>query len=585
MPQERRLAAILVADVVGFSRLVGADETGTLARLEALRHEITDPLIASHGGRLFKQTGDGFLAEFGSAVQAVICARAIQEKADGGPLRLRIGIHLGDVVVQGDDLLGDGVNIAARLEAVAEPGGIALSRQVHDQVRDRIDAVFDDRGEVALKNIARPVRVFALGDGKATQETKPAVLPLPDKPSIAVLPFQNMSGDPAQEYFSAGVTEDIITSLSKFRAFHVIARNTTFAFKSDALDISGTGRALKADYLVEGSVRSLGDRVRITAQLVDVVRGTALWAERYDRDLKDVFEVQDEITARIAVGVDPAIRGDQTRRALGKHPEDLKAWDHLLRGLWHLNRFRKDANAEARREFEAGVGCDPRFAPARAWLAMTYVFDAWFNWTDRHTEQLERAGAGAAEAVRLDDSEPMSHVTSAMACFWSGRMEQAKHSAERALALNPNSFLANFICGGAANYSGLCKAAIPYHLKALDLSPNDPLAWNCLGSLAHTYLNLEKFDDAVACADRALVQRHGYLFGRLVKIAALGHAGRISDAQAAIATLFNVAPDFSLSRLDHYPFVLASQKDHLLRGLALAGLAMSERSLGSRMPS
>ena len=578
MSEQRRLVAIVAADVAGYSRLMGRDESGTLAALKSLRREVVDPRIAAHGGRIVKTTGDGLLLEFPSVVDAVRCAVELQNAMatstagveEDRRIAFRIGVNLGDIIIDGDDIFGDGVNIAARLEAIAEPGGLCVSQAVYDSVRGKIDIAFVDGGRPELKNIAVPVSVWHWQrDGKPAVKAVGAGASLP---VIAVLPFQNRSSDSEQEYFSDGITEDIIASLSKFRAFHVIARNTTFAFKGNALDIAAVGRALKADYLVDGSVRSLGSRVRITAQLIDVAQGTTLWTERYDRELKDVFELQDEITARIAAGVDPAIRGDQTRRALGKHPADLKAWDHLLRGLWHLNRFRKDANAEARREFEAGVERDGRFAPARAWLAMTHIFDAWFNWTDRHAEQLERAGAAAAEAVRLDDSEPMSHVAAALACFWTRRMEQAKHAAERALALNPNSFLANFVCGAAGNYSGLCEAAVPYHLKALDLSPNDPLAWNCLGSLAHTWLNLGRFDDAVACADRALVQRHGYLFGRLIKIAALGHAGRIGDARAAVATLFDVAPDFSLSRLDHYPFVLASQKDHLLRGLSLAGL-------------
>src|SRR5436190_13669788 len=279
MPQERRLAAILVADVVGYSRLVGADESGTLARLAALRREVADPLIAGHGGRVFKETGDGFLVEFASAVQAVTCARALQEKLDGGPLTLRIGIHVGDVVVQGNDLMGDGVNIAARLESVAEPGGIALSRQVHDQVRDRIDAVFEDRGEVELKNIARPVHVFALG-GKSTDAPSAPALTLPDKPSIAVLPFQNMSGDPEQEYFADGMAEDIITALSRFKSLFVIARNSSFAYKGQAVDIKRVGRELGVQYVLEGSVRKAGGRLRITGQLIETETSNHLWAER-----------------------------------------------------------------------------------------------------------------------------------------------------------------------------------------------------------------------------------------------------------------------------------------------------------------
>jgi adenylate cyclase len=591
MREQRKLAAVLAADVVGYSQLMGRDEAGTLARLKEHRARCLEPALTRNGGRLVKLAGDGALAEFGSAVDALRAAiefqRAVDQANAGQPeeqrILFRVGLHLGDLLVDGNDLYGDGVNVAARLEAEAPPGGIVLSGALHEAAAGRLEAGFTDLGRLSLKNIDRQVQAFRVewARGAATLANPSVIVKRPaaslsgGKPSIAVLPFQNRSSDSQQEYFSDGISEDIITNLSKFHTFHVIGRNTSFAFKGNAPDVAAMGRELGVNYLVEGSVRSAGNRVRISAQLTDVASGAALWAERYDRELKDVFEVQDEITARIANAVDPAIRSDQTRRALGKHPADLRAWDHLLRGLWHLNRYKKEANAEARQEFEAAIACDPGFAAAHAWLAMTFVFEGWFNWTDAHADRLVRAGTSAAEAVRLDDTEAMAHAAMAMACFWATRMDQARHAAEQAVALNPNSFLGNFVCGGAHNYSGLCERAVPYHRKALDLSPNDPLAWNCLGSLAHTHLNLRQFAEAVVCADRALVQRHGYLFGRLVKVSALGHAGRIGEAKAAVNALFEVAPNFTLKLIDHYPFVLPSQKDHLLHGLGLAGLPMS----------
>src|SRR5262249_26556577 len=291
------VAAIRVADVVGYSKLIGSDEAGTLAQLQALRTEVIEPQIAKHAGRLFKSVGDGFLIEFASAVQAVSCAKAIQEANGQGRLLVRIGIHVGDVVVQGDDLMGDGVNVAARVEGVANPGGIAITRAVHEQVRDKLDLGFMDKGEIALKNIQRPVQVFVIGgvrgDGEAT------ALPIPDKPSIAVLPFQNMSGDPEQEYFADGMVEDIITALSGTKSLFVIARNSSFTYKGKAVDIKQVGRELGVRYVLEGSVRKAGNRLRITGQLIDATTGSHLWADRFEGGVDDLFELQDQVTSRV----------------------------------------------------------------------------------------------------------------------------------------------------------------------------------------------------------------------------------------------------------------------------------------------
>jgi adenylate cyclase len=569
MTEQRRLAAILVADVVGYSKLIGSDEAGTLTQLQALRSEIIEPQLAKHSGRLFKSVGDGFLVEFASAVQAVNCAKAIQEANAGGALRLRIGIHLGDVVVQGDDLMGDGVNVAARIEGVAEPSGIAMSRQVRDQVRDKVDVELVDKGEVELKNIVRPVRVFVVAGAKTA--VQPAVT-IPEKPTIAVLPFHNLSGDPDRDYFSEGISEDIITSLSKFREFDLIARNSSFALRDPGLGIGEIAKRLGADYVVQGSVRSDGSRVRITAQLTSVSGGANLWAERYDRELSDVFAVQDEITARIATAVDPAIRDAETKTALRKHPSDLGAWDQVLRGLWHFNQFRRASNGEARREFLAALAREPASALAHAWLAMTHVCDAWFNWTTTQAESLDQALKEVAKAVKADSQEPAAHTAAAMANFWNGRLEQAKAEADRALVLNPNAFLAHFVSGATRNYLGECEAAVAFHTKALDLNPADPLAWNCLGSFAHTLFNLGRFGEAIDCADRAIVLRHGYLFGRVVKTAALAHAGRQPEAEASLRAIMDLAPDFSLAKLAHYPFVIDSQRRQIFMGLEKAGL-------------
>jgi len=586
--EQRRLAAIVSADVAGYSRLMGRDESGTLAALKQLRREVIDPPIAAYGGRIVKTTGDGLLLEFPSVVDAVLCMIEVQtamaERNAAVPeerrIIFRIGIHLGDVIIDGHDIFGDGVNIAARLEAVAQPGGLCVSQAVYDSVRRKIDATFVDGGSRDLKNITTPIPVWHWRTENPTQAGAAAgAWPRTnrDKPAIAVLPFENMSRNPDQEYFSDGIAEDIITNLSKFRDFHVIARNSTFIYKGTSVDVAKVGRELKTDYVVEGSVRSTGSRVRITAQLINVSNGAHVWAERYDRDLTDIFEVQDEITARIASAVDPAIRSFEMQAAMRKHPTSLDAWDHVLRGLWHLNQFKKLANAAAREEFEAAIAIDARYALPNAWLALTHVFDAWFNWTDTHAVSLDRAHQAVAGALRLDDTEPMCHVASAVQCFWSGRMEQARTAADRALALNPNSFLANYIAGGALNYSGQCEAALPHNLKALDLSPNDPFAWNCLGSFAHAHLNLGNYDEAIAVADRAIVLRHGYLFARVVRAAALAHSGRLREAKESVSAILEIAPDFSMARLSHYPFVIERQRQHLLTGLALAGVPTVSR--------
>src|SRR5262245_4894323 len=313
MTEQRRLAAILVADVVGYSKLIGSDEAGTLAQLQALRTEVIEPQIAKHAGRLFKSVGDGFLIEFSNAVQAVACAKAIQEANGQGRLPLRIGIHVGDVVIQGDDLMGDGVNVAARVEGIAESGGIAITRAVHEQVRDKLDLGFMDKGEIELKNIQRPVQVFVIGEAKVNGHA--TVLPLPDKPSIAVLPFQNMSGDPEQEYFADGMVEDIITALSRFKSLFVIARNSTFTYKGKPIDTKQVGHELGVRYVLEGSVRKSGGKVRITGQLIDTATGTHLWADRFDGAAEDVFLLQDQVTASVVGVVEPRI---QERESVGR---------------------------------------------------------------------------------------------------------------------------------------------------------------------------------------------------------------------------------------------------------------------------
>jgi adenylate cyclase len=382
MTAPRRLAAILAADVAGYSRLMGVDEEGTLARLKALRADLIDPAIAGHHGRIVKTTGDGMLVEFASVVDAMRCAtvwqRSMSERPAAQPrdshIEWRIGVNLGDIIVDDDDIFGDGVNVAARLEAMAEPGGICVSGAAHDQVRDKLDIEFEDMGEQSLKNIARPVRAYRISppvDAKAaTPRAAPqAPLPLPDKPSIAVLPFQNISGDPEQEYFADGMVEEIITALSRIRWFFVIARNSTFTYKGHAVDVKQVGRELGVRYVLEGSVRKSSNRIRVTAQLVEAATGNHVWAERYDRDLADIFAVQDEITERVVAAIEPELYAAEQVRSQNKPPDRLDAWECVIRALSCIGLGTRDKTTEAEGLCRRAIAIAPDYGRAHSLLA------------------------------------------------------------------------------------------------------------------------------------------------------------------------------------------------------------------------
>ena len=423
MSQTRRLAAILAADVAGYSRLMGVDEEGTLERLKALRRELLDPKIAVHNGRIVKTTGDGMLVEFASVVDAVRCAVSVQQamperNSDVAPdsrIELRIGINLGDVIVEGEDLYGDGVNIAARIEALADPGGVFVSNTVHDHVRDRLPFIFEDLGEQQVKNIARPVRVYRVRDVRAAESTpahSPPALALPDKPSIAVLPFQNMSGDPEQEYFADGMVEEIITALSRIRWLFVIARNSTFTYKGQAVDVKQVGRELGVRYVLEGSVRKGGNRVRITAQLIDATSGTHLWADRFDGSLEDVFELQDEVATSVAGVIEPTLEAAEIRRASARPTNDLSAYDLYLRALPHVATYQWDHTVEALDLLQRAIERDPNFASALGRAAYCHaVLDAIGRVADRRDNR--RVGIDLARrALRAggDDAFALASV-------------------------------------------------------------------------------------------------------------------------------------------------------------------------------
>ena len=445
---ERRLVAILAADVVGYSRLIRADEEGTLTALKAVRSDLIDPEISRHHGRIFKLMGDGMLAEFASVVDAVRAAVEVQDslaaRNAGMPadkrIELRVGVNLGDVVIDGDDIQGDGVNVAARLEGLANPGEVWISGAVHEQVKNRLDLPFEDMGGQMVKNIDEPVRVWRWAANTGARAVEPAMTdtpPLPGKPSIAVLPFVNMSGDPEQEYFADGITEDLITEFSRFQELIVIARNSVFSYKGRAVKVQEVGRELGVRYVLEGSVRKAGERVRITAQLVEAATGHHLWAERYDRELEDVFAVQDEVTRQIVATLAGKLDATELRRArgAGERTGNLEAYDLVLRGRERLSQFTLEDNLAARRLYEEAVALDPDYARAYAGLAWTYLVEAQTTGLD---EAYERALAHARTGVRMDPASHSNYLTLGNVYLSSGKPDQAVEAFRRGIELNPN---------------------------------------------------------------------------------------------------------------------------------------------------
>ncbi len=446
---ERRLAAIMAADVVGYSRLMGDDEAGTLERLKALRKDLVQPSIAKRKGRVVKLMGDGLLAEFPSVVEAVQCAVDIQEQmaareagvADERRIRLRIGINSGDIIIEGQDIYGDGVNVAARLEGLAEPGGICISGKVHEEVRKRIAIRFADLGRREVKNIGQPVSVWHWLPGElpgdALLSSQPVPRALLDKASITVLPFANMSADPEQEYFSDGVTEDIITELSRFSELFVIARNSSFQFKGSSVDIREAARRLGAQYVMEGSVRKVGNRIRITAQLIDASSGANLWADRYDRQLEDIFEVQDDVVRAIVAILPGRIAAAGAEGSRRKPTSDMTAFDYLLRGN-HVLARRGDSIRKAIGYYQKAIACDPEFAAAYAGIAVAEGMSVW-DLSTYHDKPLERAYAAGKKALELDPTDYRSHAAFGEALRQFGEHALARHHLQRAMILNPNS--------------------------------------------------------------------------------------------------------------------------------------------------
>jgi len=584
---ERRLAGILAGDVSGYSRLMGLDEEGTLAALKGHRRAVVDPKVTEHRGRIVKTTGDGFLVEFASVVDAMQCAVDIQRQMAERNTRIprerriefRIGLNLGDIIIDDQDIYGDGVNIAARLETLADPGGICVSRVVRDQVRDKLAVSFEDMGELQVKNIKRPVHAYRVPvDDRTAIGSAPgeaAALHEIVRPSIAVLPFNNVSGDPEQEYFVDGLTEDIITALSKWRWFLVIARNSTFVYKGKSIGPKQVGRDLAVNYVLEGSVRRAGQRLRVTAQLIDTATGMHLWADRYDRAMVDVFEVQDDITWRVAAAIEPALSLAESQKVIAKRPEHMGAWDYCQRGFWHVNKGTAADGATALDLFKKALALDLNLAEAHLGLARALIV----QWNYRSLENLaplvQQARISAVQALALDPENPQAHYVLAQTDLWAGDVGAAIVHARRSIDLNANFALGHFYLGVALSLAGRCKEAVASIDVGFRLSPRDPRTSTWLGNKARALYHLDRYNEAIDAAITARrLQTHPY--SSLLLIASYAQLARYQDAAPLIAEIQTLR-DGGISTVQGYldRYLDVGTRQHMADGLVKAGILIA----------
>jgi adenylate cyclase len=580
---QRRLAAILAADVAGYSRLMGADEEGTLKTLTLYRGVINQ-FVEEHQGRVVATAGDSILAEFGSAVQAVRAAVAVQrgldrrnaDLEDPRRMQFRIGINVGDVMVQGADLLGDGVNIAARLEQMANPGSILVSGTVWEQIEGKLSFPCAYVGEQAMKNIARPVRTYRVAweqpESVTSSLSTPQVAPpLPDKPSIAVLPFTNMGSDVEQEYFADGISEDIITALSKWRWLFVIARNTSFVYKSKAVDIKQIGRELGVRYVLEGSVRKAGNRVRITAQLIEAATGNHLWGQRYDRELADAFAVQDEITESVVGAIEPELRQVEQQRAVRKSPETMDAWDHYMRGMSRLHQFNPEANARCERLMRQAIELDPGFAPGHVGLSRALVQRIVWGWAEDLDGNRQSAYAAARRAVDLDERDPYAHYALVLPSLIMREHENAIAAAQKAIDLTPNFALGYFALGMARVYCGRFEQAADPFQRAMRLSPHEPLTFYFCYYFALAQYHQEHWEEAAKIARMGIGIRPTPRLYRVLA-ASYGQLGRAEEAQAALAEMRRLLPKDTERLWETIdPYLDPAHRAHFIEGLRKAG--------------
>jgi TolB-like protein/class 3 adenylate cyclase/Tfp pilus assembly protein PilF len=553
-PVTHKLAAIVSTDVVGYSRLIGADEAGTLARMKAHRAELWNPEIEARGGRVVGTAGDSLLVEFASAVAAVECAIAVQQgmamreadEPEARRMQLRIGVNVGEIVIDGEDILGDGVNVAARLEGVAEPGGIAISDDAYRQVRARLDIVWHDGGELELKNIAQPVHVWrwtpgGAGEASSSIGTGSGELSLPDKPSIAVLPFDNMSGDPEQEFFADGMTEDIITLLSTVPELMVIARNSTFTYKGRAVDVRKVAEELGVRYVLEGSIRKAGNRIRVTAQFIDARSGNHIWADRYDRDLEDIFQVQDEVTQGIAGALQSRLLTAELKHLSRTPPEKLDAWGNVVNAKLKLLAFRQEDIDAAEPFARRAVEIDPAYAEGHAVLGHILTWRCWNGWTDDFKQTGREALEHLNLALRLNPSDPGVLTDVGIGLWWLGRQEEGSVQLERAFDLNPSSPIALAMHGYSLCTRGLAEEGFSLCERALRLSPKDPLEYFFLFLLGAAHFHAGDYPAAEAALDRSLAIHPKLTLSIIYGAATRVKLGRIDEAKALLCQVETIS--------------------------------------------
>ena len=558
MTASRRLAAILAADIAGYSALMGADEERTVVALKNHQAAVL-PMIAEHDGRIIDSAGDGVLAEFASVLNAVRCAIAIQESIEqrnagvvpAKAMRLRIGINLGDVLFDESRIYGDAINIAARLEAIAEPGGIAISAKVYEEIRGKVEASFHDLGEKNFKNIARPVHAYAVKgvSSRPDQKFTAISLALPDKPSIVVLPFTSMSGDPEREHFADGITEDITTALSRLRWLFVIARNSAFTYKGKAVDVRQVARDLGVRYLLEGSVRASGQRIRVTGQLIDAEAGKHIWAEKYDRGLEDVFSVQDEITEQVVAAIEPHLYAEEGFRARSRPPDSLDSWGLVVRALTLINKVGREPNAEAQNLLRRAIEVEPHYARAHAALGWAQWWSAFANWDQDRQRGLDSALESAERSLVLDPDEPWGRMVSGLVLSTAGSHVRATEELEAAIRLNPSFALAHTVYGLVLLRAGRFDDAIEMTLKARRMSPIDSFAGMYTAYHGLALLGARRFSEALPFMRASLAAFPEFIGHYNTLISCCGHLGLQDDARAFIDHRSKIGPPLTLSSM------------------------------------